>query len=365
MDFSISKDKLADALQKVNSVVGSKAATPVLGNALVEAEDGKIVLTTTDLDIRIKTEVACEVSAKGRTTVAARKLQEITRMLNQDTVRMTVDDGDRVSIECGASKFKINGLPAADFPLPVEVPALRRFVAGQGDFARMLRLISYAVTMDDTRKALNGLLISLNENNLTTVATDGRRLAVVEKLVDESTGSGGESILPVKSGLELLKLLGKEGKVAADIGEKMATFTFDDSTIMTTKLVEDVYPNYKQVIPASFARKVQLPRAGLTSSLLRVKSVVSERGYFVKLTFAADSLVLSGSSAEIGESSDSIKIAYDGPETSLSLNPEFLLQPLKELDSDDVTMRMNDGLNPVALTTEDGFLYVMMPMKNR
>jgi len=365
MDFTVARDKLSNALQKVSSIITSRSTLQVLGNVLMEVTENKLVFTTTDLDIRIKTEMECDVRTQGRTTIPAKKFQEIVRNLPQESVKVVGDEGNHISIECGNSKFKLNGLPADDFPVPLEMSPIRRFTLNQNDLSRMLKLINYAVTQDDTRKALNGILLSVSENNFITVATDGRRLALVEKVLEDFSGNDGEAILPIKSAHELMRLLNKDGKVVVEIGEKMASFSMDASTVMNTKLIEENYPNYKQVIPVSFSRKIVIQRESLTRALERVRLVVSERGYFIKLKFFSNALELSANSQEIGESSDLMQIVYDGPETSISFNPDFLLEPLKQIDADNVAMKMNDGYNPVALTTDDGFLYVIMPMRNR
>jgi DNA polymerase III subunit beta len=364
MKLKVSKEKLSLSLQKVNSIISSRSTLQILGNVLLEAEDNKLILSTTDLDIRIKTEIEAEVSKHGKTTLPARKFYEIVRELSGDKVDLEKND-NHITIQCGNSNFRLLGLSPADFPLPLEVASIRQFTVSQIEMARMLNLISYAVNQDDSRKALSGILFSISENNFTSVATDGRRLALVEKTMDNFTGKDGEIILPVKSANELIRLLGKTGNVKVDIAENMITFTLDDSTVMTSKLIDENYPNYKQVIPVSFSRNIELPRENFAAVLRRVSLVVSERSFFVKICFSHNKLELSATSTDVGESHDSIEIEYDGPETTVSFNPTYLLDPLNRLDSDNIVMKMNDGYSPVALSNEDGFLYVIMPMRNR
>lgn len=365
MEFLVSKENFYNSLQKVINIITNRSTLQILSNVLIENEEGNLKLTTTDLDIRIQTQINCESIKSGKTTVTAKKLFEIIKMMPDDKIQFLLSDGNHIEIKCGNSKIKLNGLQSDDFPQIKENNILRRFEINQNDLGKMIKLINYSVTQDDTRKALNGILFSIKENNLTTVATDGRRLALVEKMINDFNGNDGDSILPVKSANEIYRLMGKEGKVVIEIGEKIASFNIDDRTKITTKLIEENYPNYKQVIPISFTRKICIKRENFINSILRVRSVISERGYFVKMDIGQNKIDLSGNSAEIGESSDSFQIDYDGTETSISFNPDFLLEPLKEIDSDNVIMKLNDGYNPVALTTDDGFLYVIMPMRNR
>ena len=364
MKLKVSKEKLSVSLQKVNSIISTRSTLQILGNVLLETEGNKLILSTTDLDIRIKTEIEAEVSEQGKTTLPAKKFYEIVRELYGKDVELEKVD-NHIKIKCGNSNFRLLGLPADDFPLPLKVTSIRQFTVKQVELARMLNLISYSVNQDDSRKALSGILFSIAENNFVSVATDGRRLALVEKTMDNFTGEDGDIILPVKSANELTRLLGKTGDVMVDIAENMITFTIDESTVMTSKLIDENYPNYKQVIPVSFSRNIKLPRENFAAVLRRVSLVVSERSFFVKIFFSHNKLELSATSTDVGESNDSIEIEYDGPETTVSFNPTYLLEPLNRIDSDDITMKMNDGYSPVALSNEDGFMYVIMPMRNR
>ncbi|MCP4178407.1 MAG: DNA polymerase III subunit beta [bacterium] len=364
MKIKIARDILLSSLQKVNSIISSRSTLPILGNVLLQAQSNKLILTTTDLDIRIKAELNADIVEEGQTTLPARKFFEIIRELYGEEVSLE-NDNHHMSIQCGNSKFKLLGLSAEDFPIPLESSTIRSFSLDQAELSKILNLISYSVNQDDTRKALNGILLSINENNFTCVATDGRRLALVEKSIDNLSGNDGDIIVPVKSANELNRLLGKSGSVKIDIGENLITFTLDDSTIMTTKLIDENYPNYKQVIPVSFSREIILPREEFAATLKRVSLVVSERNFYVKVTFTKNKLELSATSTDVGESKDSIDIEYDGPDAVVSFNPTFLLDPLVKVDSDNIKMKMNDGYSPIALSNDDGFLYVIMPMRNR
>ncbi len=366
MKLVVSKDRLNNSLQKVNSIIGTRSTLQILGNILLEAKDGKLTLSSTDLDIRIKTEMSADVIVPGNTTIPAKKFHEITRELLGEEITLEAMENNHVAISSEKTNFKLLGLAADDFPLPLEIHPNKRYTLEQDELARMLNLISYAVNQDDTRKALNGILLSLNDENFVSVATDGRRLALVERSAEGLDEEGIEAILPVKSAVELNRLLGKEGGVTIEIGDNMATFSLDDnSTVMTSKLIDENYPNYKQVIPVSFSRIIELPREIFTAALRRVSLVVSARNFFVKIKFANNKVEFSANSTDVGESVDSIDIEYEGPETIVSFNPIFLLEPLNRLDCDTISMQMNDGYSPIALSSGDGFLYVIMPMRNR
>ena len=364
MKLNIPKASLNASLQKVNSIISTRSTLQILSNVLIEAEDGKLSLSTTDLDIRIKTEIEAEIIEEGKTTLPAKKFHDITKELSGEVVVLETEN-NHTTIKCGNSVFKLLGLPADDFPLPMEVTPIRSFVMEQIELSRMINLISYAVSQDDTRKALSGVLFSISENNFTSVATDGRRLALVEKTMDDFSGEDGNIILPIKSATELCKLLSKENSVKVEIGENIINFVMDSGVIMTSKLIDENYPNYKQVIPVSFSRKIDIPRDIFTSILKRISLVVSEKSFFVKLKFANNKIEFNALSTDVGEGNDFLDIEYDGPEIAVSFNPVFLLEPLTRMDCDTVVLKMNEGYSPVALSNEDGFLYVIMPMRKK
>lgn len=364
MKISISREKFLDALQKVASIIGSRSTLPVLANVLIEAGKDKVTLATTDLEIRITTEIEAKVEENGKTTLPAKKLLSVVRELPGEDLDLKGDENHHISIQCGKSLFKLLGLAPDDFPQPVSITPVRSIKIPQAELGRIFSQISYAVSIDDSRKVLNGILLSFKESTFTAVATDGKRLALVEKVMEKYEGEEGDSIIPSRSANEVGRLLQKEGDVNIDIGENQASFKIG-STTMTTKLVEGNYPNYKQVIPTSFSKKVEIPTSTFASAIRRVSLVVSESSSFVKMTFNKTSLVLFASSSEFGESKEAIDIEYGGSELNISFNPVFLSDPFKNLDADKITLQMNDGYSPVAISGGEGFLYVIMPVRSK
>jgi DNA polymerase-3 subunit beta len=197
------------------------------------------------------------------------------------------------------------------------------------------------------------------------VATDGKRLALVEQVAENFSGEDGQAIVPAKSAQEIQRIFAdSDEEMRIEFGENQASFT-SESITLTTKLVEGNYPNYRQVIPTSFSRQVELPSSEFASAMQRISFVVSETSAWVMLTFGNNEVKMKASSTEKGSGEESVKIEYDGPEMSASFNPAFLLAPFLHLDADKVTMQFNDGYNPVALSCGDGFLYVIMPMRSK
>jgi DNA polymerase-3 subunit beta len=364
MKLTIARDQLFESLQKVTTIIGARSTLPILANVLLEADGERLCLSTTDLEIRIRTEVTAKVSQPGRTTLPGKTLLNVVRELPGDEVSFEINEGNQIRIESGSSSYRLNGLAPDDFPQPTEMVSLRRIVLPQAELARILGLISYSASTDDSRKVLNGVLFTIAENTFTAVATDGKRLALVEKSIETRTGDDGQTIIPSKGAGELQRLLGKDGDVVLEFGENQASFQIG-RTHMSTKLVEGTYPNYRQVIPTSFSKKIELSTETFAAALRRVSLVVSETSPFVKLTFGADSLQLHAESSEKGESKESLPINYAGQELAISFNPLYLSAPFRALDADKMNFQINDGFSPVALSAGDGFLYVIMPMRQK
>jgi DNA polymerase-3 subunit beta len=301
----------------------------------------------------------------GITTLPAKRLLDIIKKMPTDTIEMSLDEGHHMSIISGSSSYKLLGLPNDDFPLPEQFTPVRSFTFKGNELARMLDRISYAASTDDSRKTLNGILFSIKENAFTVVATDGKRLALVEKVAENFSGEDGQSIVPSKSANEIMKIFsGTNEDVIIEFGENQASFR-SSATTLTTKLVEGVYPNYRQVIPTSFARKFDIPCAEFSSAMQRISLVVSETSANVQFIFSDNKLTMKAFSTEIGEGEESISVEYQGPQIVAAFNPVYMIAPFRHLDADSVTMQLNDGYKPIALSSGDGFLYVVMPMRGK
>ncbi|MBO4647643.1 MAG: DNA polymerase III subunit beta [Lentisphaeria bacterium] len=367
MKVNVKKDVLLKALQKVSNIIGSRTTLPVLANVLLEADNGKLTLTTTDLELRIVTTVEAEVEVPGVTTLPAKRLLGLVSKFKGENMLMESNDKHHTQITCGTANFMILGLTPEDFPsVPVEFQATRSLKLKQTDFSRILDRISYAVSIDDSRKVLQGILLSVKEGNLTAVATDGKRLALVEKMLEDvAEGSDGDVIITIKVANEVKRLLEKEGEVVMEIGEKQVVFKLN-GTIIYSKLIEGNYPNYRQVIPSSFNKKISVPTLDFVDALEIVSiPLYDASSSFVKITFTQNKLMFEANS-NVGEGKEYINIEYaDQDDISLSFNPQLLSDPFKHIGVDNVMVKINDAFSPIALESGDGFLYVIMPMRNK
>jgi len=362
MKFTLSREKFHKALQKVNNTIGSRSTLPILGNVLIEAKDNMVALTTTDLEIRIVTHIEAEVEIPGATTVPAKRLLALVTKFEDEQVSVSSDERHHAEIVCGTSCFKLLGIAPEDFPSGGELVPVRTITFKGAELKRMLSQISYAITLNDSRKVLHGMLVSYRDNVVTMVATDSKRLAMTERAVENVAGGNGDCIVPLQAANEVKRQTNPQGDVTLEIGEKMARFTMED-TVLTTKLIEGNYPNFRQVIPATFLREIPIVTSALLGKIELVSQVLSDSTGCIVLNFTEGKLELRASNSDIGEGSTVLPVEFSGDGISASFNPAFLSDPLRFADCETMTFKMNDGFSPVAIDGGDGFVYVIMPMR--
>ena len=359
--FRVTKEKILEGLQRVQNVVSTRTTLPILSNVLVQAGNNGLSLTTTDLDVAVRCSVEAEVSKAGGTTLPARRVFAILREVAAADIEIEVDDKNVAAIQAGSSFYKIMGLPEEEFPrfpqaegksLKIEQVALRD----------MLKKTAYAASTDETRYVLNGVFMSFKADKLTVVATDGRRLALVEREMEIPKGSEAELILPSKVVNELLRLLSDKGDVTLSVGENQIIISFDGTTLCS-KLIEGTYPNFRQVIPTEAKERISMEREVLLSALHRASILASEKQQSLKLNFAKNSLTITATSPEVGEAKETMAINYKGKEINIGFNPQYMMDPLRNLDADEVFIELTDELSPGVIKVNEPFLYVIMPMR--
>jgi DNA polymerase-3 subunit beta len=314
--------------------------------------------------------VTCKVEAKviksGATTLPVKKLFGIVRELNGE-IEIETDEKNISSIRSGSSFFKIHGLSADEFPPLPKFKDDKKVLLPQENIRAMIRKTSFAVSTDESRFVLNGIFISLKEGKMTFVATDGRRLALVDEEVDISEKSAGEFIVPAKAVNELNRLLQDKGDVELKFGENQASFALKNETgfsvLLITKLIEGNYPNYRQVIPGEAKERIGVGREELVQALRRAEIMTSEKANSVKLAFGKNLLTITANSPEVGEARETMAINYKGKELAIAFNPRYLIDPLNALGEDEVFIELIDELSPGVIKINGPFLYVVMPMR--
>ena len=366
MNLTITKDQIIAGLQAVQNVVSTRTTLPILSNVLVRAEGGQVEFIATDLDVTVACKVEGKVSKPGATTLPVKKLFGIVRELTGE-IEIETDEKNVSSIRSGSSFFKIHGLAAEEFPPLPKFKDDKKVAIPQENIRGLIRKTSFAVSTDESRYVLNGIFVSLKEGKMTLVATDGRRLALVDEEVDFSEKSAGEFIVPAKAINELNRLLQDKGDVEIKFGENQASFALKNETgfsvLLITKLIEGNYPNYRQVIPGEAKERIAVSREEFVQALRRAEIMTSEKANSVKLAFGKNLLTITANSPEVGEARETMAINYKGKELAIAFNPRYLIDPLNALTEDEVFIELIDELSPGVIKINGPFLYVVMPMR--
>ena len=362
MKFIVSKAKMLEGLQTVQNVVSARSTLPILSNVLLQASESGITLTTTDLAVGVRCPVEAQVERPGGTTLPVRKLFSIIRELADGDIQIEVDNRNFTSIRSGASFFKINGLPEEEFPPLPKFEDAKVFTIAQAALKDGLKKTSFAISTDETRYVLNGVLCSFKDNKLTIVATDGRRLAKVDIELEFPRSHEVDIIVPAKAVYELERLLLETGELKLSVGENQLAFEIN-GVFLATKIIEGNYPNYRQVIPQESKERITLERVSFHSAVHRVSLLASDKSNSVKLIFSKNNIEIMANTPEVGEAKESVPVVYKGKEFAIAFNPEFLLAPLRNLAEDEVFLDLSDEMSPGVIKIPGPFLYVLMPMR--
>jgi len=361
MKIKIIRSKFLEGLKKVQNIVASKGSLQIIQNVLLETKENQLFLTTTDLDISIRSVVPCEVEEQGSTTLPVKLLFNTIAKAQEGQVELAIDENDHAVISAGSALFEIDGMSVVDFPaLPKDGDSFA-YVVPQGTLRDMLRKTSYAASQDDTRKTLKGVLASFNEGKLTMVATDGRRLALIDHEVEFPANAARDIVLPTKLVTELSRDLEGTGDARITVEGSQVAFDLGDTQIYS-KLLDEVYPNYRQVIPGALPEHVIVDRKLLLDALDRASVMTQDESNSVRLIFEANMLTVT-SAADKGKARDTVTIKYAGERIEIIFNPGFVMDPLKAIDDDVVKIELNNGSSPAILKSSDSFLYVMMPLR--
>jgi len=361
MKFQISKQDFLEGLSQVQNIVSTRTTLPILGNVLIEAGKDGLRFTTTDLDVGVSATVAAKVAKEGTTTLPTRRLAGIVGSLPNDEVDVSIS-GDVATIKSGASNFKILGLPADDFPQLTSLEESVEFKIPQAALKEALKKTGYAICTDETRYVLTGIYFVFEKNSMTLVATDGRRLALVENELEFPESQEVSIIVPSKAVHELSRLLGSDEDVLLRVGESHISFELSNSMLIC-KLIEGNSPNYRQVIPAETKHRVTVEREPFLEVINRISLLTNDKSSSVKLNFSKDNIEVVANTPDVGEAQENLPVKYNGDKMSIAFNPDYMTEPLKNLGSDDVYLELIDEMSPGLLKNDSSFLYVLMPMR--
>ena len=361
-----SQEKVLSALQAVAGIVERRHTLPILANVLVRKTGAQIELTTSDLEIQVRTHAELAGDAGNfATTVGARKLIDILRSMPVDqTVTMTANQ-NKLTLQGGKSRFTLQTLPSDDFPLVQEAADFGpMFSVPQKTLKHLVNQVHFAMAVHDIRYYLNGILFVAEGKSLTLVATDGHRLALAQATLEFEIPKQ-EVILPRKTVLELQRLLKDEDTaIEMRFAGNQAKFSFSGMEFVS-KLVEGKFPDYNRVIPKNHRNAVTLGRAPLLASLQRAAILTSEKFKGVRVNIEPGTLRIASSNAEQEEAKEELEIDYAGDSIEIGFNVTYLIDALLNMGQDMVKMELQDNNSSALITIPEqpGFKYVVMPMR--
>jgi len=354
---------LAEALNLAGGVVVSRTPKPVLTCVKLSAEGGALTLAATDLEVALhRTIDQVETQEDGEALVSADKLTAIVRESSDPTLTLETE-GDTTHVRGADSHYKIFGYPPSEFPPVKPFDGEADYTIGAGSLDELISKTLFATARENSRYAINGVLVEREGKHLTMVATDGRRLAFARGAAG-GDGEGQSVIIPTKALNLIGRLLDDPGEeVRVKVTENQAVFATEAATL-TTNLVEGNFPPYKDVIPKDQDRKATFATDKLASAVRRAALLTNEESKGVKLAFSAEQLVLSSRAPEMGEAEVNVPVeSYTGEAVEIGFNPQFLTDVLKVVDADEVSIELKSPDKPGVIKTGPDFLYVLMPIR--
>ena len=365
MRLTIPQPQFLKTLQAVEHAVNDRSTLPILANMLLETGEKTLTVTATDLDVGIQcTFPLTPPLERGAIALPARKLATIIRELPDELVTLEAKKNHTATVNCGTSNFRIPGLPPEDFPVLPQPEVADAATIPQGALKAIITKTAHAMSMEETRFILNGALLATQHNTLIMVATDGRRLAVAQAPLSDAPTQPLHAVIPAKTVRELGRLL--QGEETDDVTvvplkDNQLAFRFGFVTVIT-RLIEGQFPQYEKVIPAPSKHTVSCSRHALMSALRRANLMTTASSQAVVFELSGDRVVVSKESAELGSAREELPATYAGPPLTIAFNPEFWLDALKTLETDELTIEVAGSDKPAVLR-QPGFVYLVLPMK--
>jgi DNA polymerase III subunit beta len=368
MNFSITRQNLHQGLASVSASIPSKTTLPVLSNILFETAGDGIRMSGTDLDVGVRLRVPADVKEGGAMTAPGRKLQEIARELPDEVVQVQTR-GDQIELRCGKAHFKLNGLPAEDFPALPQVDFDAGWKAAGKDLLSLIRHTSFAVSTEESRPVLNGVLWELRDGEMRMVATNGHRLARMRIPAGPSIQTTTQLIVPPAALQQVQRLIPEGAEVSVAREQNHLGFRAGDAEVYT-RLIEGSYPNYEQVIPKDNDKSATIERKPLESAVRRVAAVASDQTHRIRLEFTPGKMNFNVLTPDLGEAHDELEISYDGEPITIGFNANYLLEVLRYVGTDEIRMTFKAPeraalIEPVvgADAEEMDYICLVMPLR--
>jgi len=369
MEFTVRKFDLLQELTLIQGVVERKTTIPILANVLVKAEGGELRIAATDLEIGLKSVCVSKTTVPGTVTLPAKRLYEIIRALPDKEIKFKRGEANWVTVTCGSSRFRIAGLPQEDFPALAEPKSTIGRIPSEV-LAKLISRTIFAISTEDSKFTLSGALLLLKPGSLTMVATDGHRLAHIEKSEPlEEVSEEIKVLVPRKAMSELVRMIAETAD-ADRIG-----FSRDDNQLffdmgkrlLISRMLTGQFPNYEAVLPRNNDRGVTVNREEIASAIKRVAILSDERSRTVKLMLTNGSMEITASHSDLGEAHETLEVDYDKEDLQVGFNYQYLLDFLTTADEPDVTFEFKDNESAAQLRTQPpsdyNYRYVVMPMR--
>ncbi|MCU0625861.1 MAG: DNA polymerase III subunit beta [Gemmatimonadaceae bacterium] len=368
MRFTIAREKLQEGLAAVAASIPGKTTLPVLANILVETTERGIRLSGTDLDIAVSTEVAADVEAQGAITIPAKKLLELARELPPYPVKIAAAGEQKVTLECGRAKFKLLGLARDEFPAFPAIRFQESWKLKAEDLQKLIQHVSYAVSTEESRPILNGVLWELRPERMRMVATNGHRLAKLD-IPTAGSGQSADLIVLPKALEQVRKLFAAADELEVARGDNHLGFrNISGDKQIFTRLIEGPYPNYEQVIPKENDKTAVAEKDALMAALRRMGTVASDQTHRIRLSFNAGLLRFQVNTPDLGDGQDEIPVRYDGDQLDIGFNGAYLLEILKNIPTPEVRLSFRAPeraatIEPEAWSDPAQYLTILMPLR--
>ena len=369
MKFTVARNALLNELNLVQGVIEKKSTIPILSNILLDASEEYLDITATDLDVTIRCGCPAEVEVEGTTTISARRLFEIVRLLPEGSdVSFSLLENDWIILNSGKSEYKVVALPKENFPsVPETVPAMSQLPGAM--LRSMIQRTMFSITQEESRYSLNGALLILLPGEVKMVATDGHRLALVNKSI-EIPGIDAEvrALIPRKTLVEIQKLIGDQDSVTLEFGRDENHLYFSvENRKLVSRILAGQFPNYELVIPRDNDKYVVANTKIFGDGIRRAAIMSDEKLKSIRLSFKTGSVELTASSADAGEARDEVPVEFEGDTIDIGFNPQYLLDFLSVCSMESISISLKDsetqGLFRPIGTSELDYSYVVMPMK--
>ena len=363
MKFTADRSAILAPLQAVIGVVERRQTMPILANVLVTGRDDQLSITATDLEVELVAKAKVSLQQAGEITLPGRKLLDIIKALPDGASVTVTIEGEKATVRSGKSRFTLATLPAADFPTVEDIKAQQAVSIPQATLKRLLDKTHFSMAQQDVRYYLNGMLLELAPNVVRTVATDGHRLAYCEAVLEGSTVTHQQVIVPRKGVLELQRLLG-DGALELAIGTNHIRATIGDIRF-TSKLIDGRFPEYGRVIPATPPKQVKADRDTLRAALQRAAILSNEKYRGIRLSVKTNAMVLQSHNPEQEEAEEEVEVVYSGDEVEIGFNVNYLLDALAAVEGGEVEVGLTDANQSCLLSSPSApsAKYVVMPMR--